>query len=163
MLLRFPHLLILSAILAAMPAARARDFFVDPGDSDCGNGEVFCAIQPAIDAAFADGGADVHIVPGVYMENIVLRSNVALVGREEDGVSVVIEYVNDGAPEPILVRAEQETSIHKVVFHAPEGIGLPVQLVAVRDAEEVEVEECVFDGGFNRGSIGLLVSGQNIE
>lgn len=153
-------------LLLSSCAALAKDLVVGPSacaKSNGGDGDVvadYCTIQAAIDDAFADGGGQVTVLPGVYQENITLREEVKVQG--EDG-EVIIEYVNDAEEPPVLVRADNHSALSNVTLRVPEGTGLPVTLVLIQQVEEVELEEVVLDGGMNRGTTGILVQSQFLE
>ncbi|MBI1321015.1 MAG: hypothetical protein GC168_18985 [Candidatus Hydrogenedens sp.] len=151
------------AILIAALAASARDLVVDAaagcvkkeGESDL----VYCTIQEAIDAAFAEGGGDVIVKQGVYRENLVLREDVKVEGDE---LGVVIEFPGGPLPEALVMTANH-SALHKVTLRIPEGAEAGIPLLKISGVEEVEMEDVVFDGGFNRGSIGILVQNQFLE
>jgi hypothetical protein len=156
----------LSLLLFPVLAAQARDLVVDPtaclkkGGDEGDPVDTYCTIQEAIDAAFLDGGGEVAIAPGVYHENLLLREDVKLTADE--GL-VVIEYVNDAVQPPVLVHAANHSAIAGITLRVPEGLDLPVTLIAIQQVEEVELEEVVLDGGMNRGTTGILVQSQFLE
>ena len=156
-----------AAILAtAFPyVAGADDFIVDPAAPLClgGKGDegepVYCTIQAAIDAAYLDGGGDVAILPGIYRESLILRDDVKIKG-DDDGV--IIELPGGALPEALVVTANH-SGIHNVTLRLPEGANASIPVVKISGVEEVEIEEVIIDGGFNRGSIGVFVTNLLLE
>lgn len=140
--------------------ALGKDFVVDSSAAGClsakesGDGDaVYCSIQAAIDAAYLDGGGDVAILPGIYHESLILREEVKIQGDE---AGVVIELPAGPLPEALVVAASR-SGIENVTLRLPESREANIPLLLISGVEEVEVEDVVFDGGFNRGSVGVLV------
>lgn len=152
-----------SLVLAAAPAAWAKDYVVDAsacaGKSGDGGVAEFCTIQEAIDAAYANGGGDVVVMPGVYQEVLTLREEIHVQGDE---AGVIIE-LPAGATPPALVVTANQSGLENVTLRLPEGAGAAIPLILIANVEEVELEEIVLDGGFNRGSIGVYVQNQLLE
>ncbi|MEK7794124.1 MAG: hypothetical protein AAB353_06325, partial [Candidatus Hydrogenedentota bacterium] len=139
----------------------AANFFVDPATGNCinpANEDTFCTIQEAIDAAFADGGGNVLITPGVYREQVIVRAGVDL--RRPDGAvdPIAIEYDAETALSSVLVTVEQDARIRDIGLCAPDGTAPGVTLLLVPNVE-AEIENVTFDGGMNTDSIGVLVRG----
>ena len=144
--------------LAFSSAARAEDLVVDPGVACQKKGEdatAYCTIQEAIDAAFAQGGGDVQVMPGIYRESLILREDVSVHG--EDGV--VIELPEGNLPEALVVAAN-DSGLANLTLRLPADTGAAIPIILVAGVEDVELEELVLDGGMNRDSIGVLVRGQ---
>jgi len=144
--------------------AMARDIFVDASLPQCdgqkgGDEAYFCTIQAGIDAAFADGGAEVEVAPGVYRENIVLREEVSVRGREP---GVIIEFPGGPLP-PALVVTANESGLRGVTLRLPPGANAPIPLILISGVEEVEIDGVVLEGGFNRDSVGVYVQNQLLE
>lgn len=143
---------------AAASGARAEDIVVDPGAACQKKDEdvtAYCTIQEAIDAAFAQGGGDVQVMPGVYRENLILREDVSVHG--EDGV--VIELPEGNLPQALVVAAN-DSGLANLTLRLPADTGAAIPIIMVAGVEDVELEELVLDGGMNRDSIGVLVRGQ---
>lgn len=143
--------------------AFANDLLVNPSVA-CAKGDeadaVYCTIQAAIDAAFAQGGGNVQVVPGVYVENLILREDVSVQG-EGDG-EVVIQLAPGTLPTALVVAAD-DSGLHGVTLRLPEGRNAAIPMLLIKGVEDVEIEEVIFDGGMNRQSIGVFVQNQLLE
>jgi hypothetical protein len=145
--------------------ARANDLIVDPGNPACvskgdeGGDAVYCTIQAAIDAAYAEGGGKVSVEPGVYPEVLLVRADVEIEGTEE---GVIVELPT-GAQPAALVTLENDAGLHNLTLRLPEGAGAALPLLLVSGVEDVEIEDLILDGGFNRGSVGVYVQNQLLE
>jgi hypothetical protein len=148
----------------------AKDYVVDPGacvvnkgdDEGEGDGSAYCTIQEAIDAAFANGGGEVKIFPGLYAENLTLREDVELRG-EGNRDAIIVRYVDDGVTPPILVRMANDSGIQDLTLEVPTGTDVPVTLVSIANVEDVEIEDIVIDGGLNRNTTGVFVQNLFLE
>jgi len=151
------------ALLGGATAFANDDVVVDASacaKNDSGTeGEVYCTIQEGIDAAFAGGGGDVVVMPGVYRENLVLREDVNVQG---EGEGVIVEFPGGPVP-PALVVAADDSGLHNLTLRLPEDTVVDLPLVLIAGVEDVEIEEVVLDGGMNRGSIGVYVRNQLLE
>lgn len=149
------------------PVAAARDLIVDGssplcvGKSDGEDPPVYCTIQAAIEAAHAEGGGDVAVLPGIYRENIQLYEDVKIQGEGDEG-EIIIEFPGGSLPEALVVTANH-SGLSGVTLRIPEGAAAPLPLILIAGVEEVEIEDVVLDGGFNRGSIGVFVQNQLLE
>ena len=129
-----PCLFAIAAMLFA-PLALADDVVVAP----CGKGEegegggTYCTIQEGIDAAFAEGGGDVKVMPGVYEEILTLRPDVSVKG--EEGL-VVIQYPA-GAAASVLVTASNESGLDNVTLRIPEDTAENITLLSLGMVEDV--------------------------
>lgn len=151
--------------LFASGPAWAKNYSVDGSAAGCvpagakgggGAGGVYCTIQAAVDAAFADGGGEVDIAPGVYPENVVLHDGVSLRGNAE---GVIIEL--PGGPLPLaLVQTANDSRLRLLTLRLPEGAAAAVPLIGIFGVENIEMDDLILDGGFNRGSVGVLVESQ---
>lgn len=155
---------VLGAALVAGPGAMAHTYTVGPvcggvGGGDKGDVADFCSVQEAVDAAHADGGGEVEIMPGVYRESVVLYEQVK-VSASDPGV--VIELPVGAQVEALMVMANK-TSVEGITLRLPEGAGAGIPLVLIAGVEDVGMEEIVLDGGMNRGSIGVYVQSQLLE
>lgn len=158
-----PLLIVGSVALTAAPAALARDFVVDASacarKGDGGNAVDFCTIQEAIDAAYANGGGDVVVMPGIYREVLTLREEIRVQGDE---AGVVVE-LPAGATPPALVVTANQSGLENLTLRLPEGAEAAIPMILISNVEEVELEDIVLDGGFNRGSVGVYVQNQLLE
>lgn len=157
--------LLFAAGIVAFPAAvvQAEDFIVNPAAAGClkegGDETYFCTIQEAIDAAHADGGGDVVVMPGTYIENLILRPEVRVKG---EGGLVVVESPFGSQP-PAVVVAASESGLAKLTVRLAANSPVSPPLVLISGVEEVELEEVVLDGGLNRHSVGVYVQNQMLE
>jgi len=152
------------ALLGGATASANDDVVVDASacaknDRGGDGGEVYCTIQGGIDAAFAAGGGDVIVLPGLYRENLVLREDVNVQG---EGEGVIVEFPGGPIP-PALVIAANDSGLHNLTLRLPEDSALDLPLVLITGVEDVEIEEVVLDGGMNRGTIGVFVQSQLLE
>lgn len=108
--------------LLAAPTADAAVWYVDQsntsGTEDGASWETaYTAIQPALDAAEADGGGDVWVAQGMYPEVLHVPSSMTLRGgfagtegvpeeRPESGAETVINPGRDGAVEPTAIHLD---------------------------------------------------------
>ena len=92
-----------------------------------GSGAAYTLIQDAIDAAFADGGGVVSILPGGYAESISLKSGVWVqgAGRFDRGTTIVgTVTVNIGTSGG--TRAQTLTGLADVLVSVSSGTGIAV-------------------------------------
>ena len=155
---------VLGAALVVGPGALAHTYTVGPvcggvGGGDKGDVADFCSVQEAVDAAFADGGGEVEIMPGVYRESVVLYDKIQISASDP---GVVIE-LPAGSQAPALMVMANDSHVEGITLRLPEGAGAGIPLVLIAGVEDVEMEGIVLDGGMNRGSIGVYVQSQLLE
>lgn len=151
-------------VLAGL-SARAEDIIVDINAPNCGvfsDGTEefpFCSIQQGLDAAALAEEGSIKVFPGVYQERIVLRPDVSIEAvKEEDFDEIVVEYTPAAGKSPYVITGADNADIEGLIIRVPAGATLPAVLLYIPNVRMV-VEEVYFDGGLNRDTTGVLVSG----
>ena len=107
--------LILCLVLLAAGQARARDFFLSPGKARpqgyvmvAKGGAPFSSIQAALDSISDASSSKVYMVmvgPGVYQEQVTLKSFVGIMGAGQ-GVTVITQPGSDSATFATVLGAD---------------------------------------------------------
>lgn len=149
---------IIASVLLAIPVS-AGNWYV--GTVNCGGDGTrpetpFCTIQEGIDAAFADGGGEVRVAAGVYEGAVVFRPDVKL--RGAGATQTIIEFYDESDPDFAVVTAADGTRMEDAAIRfSPDAVGFGT-LIRI-DNVMMEVENLVLDGGLNRLSTGIHISG----
>ena len=116
--------LILCLVLLAAGQARARDFFLSPGKARpqgyvmvAKSGAPFSSIQAALDSISDASSSKVYMVmvgPGMYQEQVTLKSFVGIMGAGQ-GATVITQPGSDSATFATVLGADSSRLSHLTV------------------------------------------------